>query len=327
MKIKRILVYGELEKERLHPVSLELLSKAKEIFPESDVQFGIVVLGSGIGSAVAEARKSGVDLVYHLDDDRLSVFHPEYFAAALIQAVKAFDPDLLLMGATYGGEELAPALGIRLKTGVAAHCTDIRLTKDGKLAQLVPAFGGKVIGEIFTPNTRPQIASIKPGMFLASPQEDKNASLSTLDGSLLNSVPNRIRVKGVNRKELSSLPVEKAEVVVCGGYGIGSMEHWSSLEKLAEKLGGAVACTRPAIDAGWVRDESSMIGTSGKSIRPKVYIGVGISGATHHICGMKDAGLIVSINSDPNAECFTVSDFKVTGDGNMIVRNLLEALG
>ena len=327
MNIRKILIYGEQDKGRLHPVTLELLSKAKELFPGEDVKMGMAILGSRVDGVVDEARKTGIDAVYIMDDKRLSLFHPEYLSAALAETVKSFDPDLLLIGATSAGEELAPSLGIRMKTGVAAHCTDLKLTEEGKLAQLVPAFGGKVIGEIFTPKNRPQIASIKPGMFLAVPQTKKNAVRYVLSSSILDNIPERIRIKGVNRKELSRLPVEKAEVVICGGYGIGGAENWNALEKLAEKLGGAVACTRPAIDAGWVCDESSMIGTSGKSIRPKVYLGIGISGATHHICGMKDAGMIVNINSDPKAECFNVSDYKVTGDGNLIVRNMLEALG
>ncbi len=326
MKKKKILIYGELEKGNLHSVFFELLSKAKEIFTDEDVYFGAVVLGNNIDSAATEAKNSGIDAVYTLDDQRLAVFQPDYFREALAAAVYEFEPDLFLIGATYAGEELAPALGIRLKTGVAAHCTDLRLTEDSDLAQMVPAFGGKVIGEIFTPNTRPQIASIKPGMFLSVPQKARDSVHYILNNSLLDAVPERIRIRGVNKKEISKMPVEKAEIVICGGYGIGSMENWNALEQLAEKLGGAVACTRPAIDAGWMEDEGSMIGTSGKSIRPKVYIGIGISGATHHVCGMKNAGLIVNINSDLNAESFDVSDYKVIGDGNLIVKNMLNEL-
>ena len=136
----------------------------------------------------------------------------------------------------------------------------------------------------------------------------------------------RIEMLGFEQKAAVRLPVESAEVVVCGGYGVGSKENFGNLEKLAGMLSGAVGCTRPAVDAGLMEDETNMVGTSGKSIRPKLYIGAGISGAAHHVCGMKDAGTIISINNDPEASIFEASDYKIVADADTIIQAIIRQL-
>jgi electron transfer flavoprotein alpha subunit len=139
------------------------------------------------------------------------------------------------------------------------------------------------------------------------------------DPSLLEAVNSKITARKIEQRTFEGVPLEKAPVVICGGFGVGSPENWRQIEKLAGLLGGAAGCTRPVVDQGWVEDERQMIGTSGKTVRPKVYIGSGISGATHHVCGMKDSGVIISINMDKDAEIFGVSDFKIIADGASVI--------
>jgi electron transfer flavoprotein alpha subunit len=326
MSIKKVHVYAEIANSKVNPVYFELISKAKSLFKADDLKLACVSAGSSIQDAVEEIKASGVDIIYAIDDGRLKIYNPEYYCAALEAAVKEFDPDVFLIGATAIGEEIAPTMGLKLKTGVAAHCMDLIMKEDGQLAQMVPAFGGKVIGEIFTPNTRPQIASIKPGIFAAHELEANECQVVEIDKSCLDSVKSKIKAISIEEKKSAKMPIEKAQVIVCGGHGTGSKENWDKLEKLASLLGGAVGCTRPVVDSGWVEDESAMIGTSGKSVRPKLYIGCGISGATHHVCGMKDSGTIININSDADAEIFNVSDYAVVGNGSEIISKLIELI-
>lgn len=324
MENEKIMVFAELQNGKINSAAIELLCKARELFGE-DAQLAFAIAGSYIDAQVRELEASGADAIYFMDDARLEHYHPDYTAAAAIALTETFDPDVLLIGATSLGEELAPVLGSRFGTGVAAHCVDLTL-KEGLFMQMVPAFGGKVIGEIYTPGRRPQIASVKPGIFQATPMEQRACKSERVSSDVLDSVNSAITYIDSEHREFEGLAVEKAEMVVCGGYGIGSEQVWTSLEQLASLLGAAVGYTRPVVDSGWVADERGMIGTSGKSVRPKVYLGFGISGATHHLCGIQDAGTIISVNSDSEAEVFKASDYTVKVDASKVIDALIKAI-
>ncbi|HWQ77189.1 MAG TPA: electron transfer flavoprotein subunit alpha/FixB family protein [Anaerovoracaceae bacterium] len=326
MKNKKILIYAELKNSRVQNSSLELLTKARQIFREDGTEIAFTVAGDDVGEAVKELSASGADAVYVIESGLLKIFNIDYYSAALMNAVKEFAPDVLLISATTFGEELAPTLGVKLKTGAAAHCVDLKVNEEGNFIQMVPAFGGKVIGEIMITKAKPQIASVKPGMFSAEKQEARDCRVVWMDGGAVETCPSKIRAIKVSEREPDSLPLENAEVVICGGVGVGSKENWDDVITLARLLGGAAGNTRPAVDEGWVDDEQNMIGTSGKTLRPKVYVGVGVSGATHHVCGMKDSGVVISVNSDLNAEIFKVSDYKAVADGPAVVKELIGIL-
>lgn len=262
--------------------------------------------------------------------------NPAAAADFLEKTVREECADVLLIPVSSLGEETAPALGIRLKTGVAAHCIEIREAADGELAFMVPAFGGKVVGEIFIPGAepgKPAIATLRPE---ALQKLDRSIfpEIITVSGDDAEKVKHTECAAGVEQEgftvtgytpgENTAEALDKAEIVFCGGFGIGGSENWRKIEELAAGEGGAAGCTRPVVDAEWGPDEYSMIGTSGRSIKPKVYVGFGISGAAHHLCGIQNAETIISINSDKNADMMAASDYVCVQDAGAILDELLK---
>ena len=297
------------------PVCVQLLGKAKEVF------------GDGPEYVMLRARRTHNIALEQMD-----------------KAVREEEPELVFIGATALGEEIAPALGVRFETGVAAHCVDIKVNEEGRLTFVIPAFGGRAFGEIFIPDAKagkPAIATVKSGMF-AEPDGagdadgyaaercriidiDAMAEAGTISRG--SKAQGAFRMVSAKPREHSAGNIVSADIIVCGGYGLGSEEVWRKLEILAEKLGGAAACTRAALDAGWGCAEDSMIGTSGRAVRPKVYIGFGISGAAHHTCGITGADTIISINNDKDAEIFASSDYKGVFDAEKVIDALLGEIG
>ena len=326
---KKIWVHAEVVDGKIVNVAFELLSKARELaeaMGETEVE--ATLLGSGLEQEAASLAEWGATTVYLADDPELQMYSPLTFVPILADLAAKHQPDIYLFGATAIGSALGPAVAARLKTGTAAHCVDLRINEDKKLVSLVPSFGGKVVGEILCPGKNPQMASVKPGIFTKKGSTPVPLRIEKLDTSNAPNWKNNTQgLKPVNvvRRPPQGLPLNEADVVVCGGFGIGSQENWQLLEKLAQYLGGATACTRPAVDEGW-SGEHAMVGTSGQSIRPKVYIGFGISGATHHICGMNESGVVINVNRDEEAPIFQVSDVRIVADVNHILPLLVEAV-
>lgn len=316
-----------------HPrVALELLGRARLLAGRINEVRGdrpgvwAVAVGAGGGSGHGELYRHGADGVIEVCHPLLEDHRTDLHSSALADLVKEREPEIVLFGATAWGSEVAPTVAARVKTGLAAHCADLRINDRGLLVQSVPAFGGKVLGEILCPLRRPQMASVRPGVFPAVPLDSPAGGRAVTVRPEMTPGHERIKVLEVQGKEISGRPLEEAEVVVAGGWGVGSRENWEVLEELAELLGAAVGCTRPALDEGWTAGDHTMIGTSGKNVRPKVYLGFGISGATHHVVGMKDSGLVISVNTSPTAEIFQYSDIKVVADAPAVARALAEEI-
>jgi len=323
----KIWIFAEQTEGKLAGVTLELLGKARELALQSaEAEISAVLLGEGVEGLSATLFNYGARRVYLADDARLCLYQHTTYAPVLTALAKKEKPDIFLFGATALGSELAPTVAAQLDTGIAAHCVELRINEDGLLVSVVPAFGGKILGDILCPVHKPQMASIKAGIFPKPEPAPVNGEIVGIDLTLLEGVADGIKALRICREEPKGLPLEEAEVVVCGGWGLGSAENWRLVEELAVLLGGAAACTRPVIDEGWAPGEHIMIGTSGKSVRPKVYLGFGISGATHHVCGMKDTGMIISVNKDEAASIFEVSDYAVAGDLNKILPLLIEKI-
>jgi electron transfer flavoprotein alpha subunit len=323
-----IWIVAEQAAGKLAPVSLEILGQALRMAREAGgCEVAAVMIGKDAGGPASELASFGADKVYLVDDPRLSSYQNDTYGAVLTKLIAREDPEAVLFGASACGEELAPTVAARLDTGLGAHCTNLDILADGLLMMGVLGFGGRVHTEMFCPARRPQMASVKPGMFLPPPRAERKGTVVRENASaLLEGEKIRLRVVNVVRMEPEGVPLEGADVVVAGGFGIGGKESWALLEDLARELYGAVGCTRPALDEGWTAGEHTMIGTSGKTVRPKVYLGFGISGSPHHMVGIRDAGVIVSVNSDPRSPVFESSDFGIVSDFRKIVPALLREI-
>lgn len=322
---KKIWVFAEQVNCVLDRVTLELLTKAKELAGSlsGETEVDAVLLGNNVKNICGILANYGAEKIYLAEAKELGLYNPMLYAPIITKLVQQEKPEIFLFGATAIGSELGPTVAAQLKTGVAAHCVDMRIDENEQLVATVPAFGGKILGEILCPDTRPQMASVKPGIFVQGEEEQHEPNIILMDISEFKAYTLPLKAVKIDKKEMEGVPLDKAEVVLCGGYGLGGKANWEKLEKLAALLGGAAACTRPVVDEGWAPGEHVMVGTSGKSIRPKAYIGFGISGATHHVCGMKDSGLVISVNWDEKAAMFEVSDVGITADLNKILDQLI----
>jgi electron transfer flavoprotein alpha subunit len=320
----QIWVFIEQRRGVIHDVGLELLGKARELADASDAQVTALLLGDGVTPLAHALISFGADVVLVADHPALEPYRLLPYTQALVEACRGHRPDIFLFGATSLGVELAPRLAARLQTGLSAHCIDLQLDADGHLLQMVPGWGGGVVATIKTPDHRPQMATVMPGVMKKLQPAPRSGQVIPLNLSedLDRSGP---QVLDIHREEPQELPLETAEVVVAGGFGVGGPEGWQRLEELAKLLGGAVGATRPPVDEGWAAEEQ-MIGQSGKTVRPRLYIGVGISGMSHHVVGMEEAEFVVAINTDPKAAIFEVADLAIVGDQREILPLLLAEL-
>ena len=306
-----IWVFCEQRNGKLHEVGLELLGKGRELAEQAGTRLTAVLLGHKVGGLPQVLLDHGADRVLLADDPQLASFRLLAYTHVLAQLAASEHPAILLLGATAMGMELAPRVAARLRTGLCAHCIDLRLDADGRLLQVVPGWGGGVLATIACPDHRPQMATVMPGAMRALPRTPREGEIVQV-ALELPGVELGPEVLDVQQEEPHGQPLEKAEVVVAGGFGVGSKENWALVQELAAVLGGAVGATRPPVDEGWA-SEGQMIGQSGKTVRPSLYIGLGISGVMHHVVGMDQSGHIISINTNPKAEIFDVSDVAVVG--------------
>lgn len=323
---KEIWVFAEIADGATVPVYKELLCKAHELAEGmGNTRVCSVVLGNNIQDVTASVATMGGDTVYSVDHEKLSHYESNNFAVALEHLIRTYNPDMVLVGATALGAELAPTVAAKCKTGLAAHCVDIRLGED-RVNCMVPAFGGRVISEIYIPNTKPMMASVRSGILTAYDLPAKEAKIICADASFLNEYVVKEELVSFTPNLSNGKKLEEADVVVCAGRGIMTEPVWKHLQELAEKLDAGIGYTRSFADTGLVPDESNMIGTSGKSVKPKVFLGFGISGAAHHVCGMNKSGLVITVNKDSKAKKFQFSDYGIVGDADKMICALLEKL-
>jgi electron transfer flavoprotein alpha subunit len=321
MEKPQIWVFMEQRGGVLHEVGLELLGKARELAEASGATVAALLLGANVAPLADRLIAHGADLVLVAEHPLLEPYRLLPYTSVLAKACQEYHPPILLFGATSMGMELAPRLAARLHTGLSAHCIDLSLDAHGNLLAMVPGWGGGVVATIKCPEHRPQMATVMPGVM-------KKGEPSRRSGQVINlTIAEDLDVSGpevleVHREEPKARPLEQAEVVVAGGWGIGGKEGWKLVKELARLLDGAVGATRPPVDEGWA-SEDQMIGQSGKTVRPRLYLGVGISGMSQHVVGMEGSELVVAINSDPQAPLFEVADIVIVGDYREIIPPLL----
>lgn len=313
---------AEQRNNQLLGVSLELLGKARDMADSCKGKAVALIFGHGIDNLSARLADGGAHQVLAVDDPSLLHYRPDLYPALAANLAEKYRPDIFLFGATAVGRDLAPAVAAKLGTGCSADCCDLQLEPGGLLLQIVPAFGGRVMATIITPEHRPQVATVRPGVFTVPEARYIKGSIKKPDVDIPSG---RLHLVDAVWARGAEADLGRARVVIAGGAGVKDREGWTLLGKLAEAMGGVLGGTRPAADAGFIA-EDRMIGQSGQTIRPDLYFGIGISGDIQHMVGIQDARVIVAINRDPRAPIFKQSDFGITGDYREIIPPLLENL-
>ena len=324
MSDRKIWVYIEQEGGKAHQVSWELLGAANRLTAElegSEVEG--VLLGHNVAQIAKEAYRYGANRVYLIDDPALEKYRNLPYAVGASQLVEKYHPEIFLVGATILGRDLAGSIATRVRTGLTADSTELAIDENKKiLAATRPTFGGNLMATILCQTKRPQMATVRPRVLpLPAPLPKANGELIT--------EPLKMKEEDVPVKVVRFIPsevqfnIEYANVIVSGGRGVGSPDGFKLLQELADLLGGVVGASRPVVDAGWLTHEHQ-VGQTGKTVRPKLYIAAGISGAVQHRVGMSGADFILAINTNPNAPIFQIADLAIVGDLYEVVPELIE---
>jgi electron transfer flavoprotein alpha subunit len=321
-----IWVFAEQRHGVLAPVTAELLGEARRLAEPLGVKVAAILLGDRVADLSEALLASGADKVYVAEHPLLQDFLEETYAAALTELALKYQPEIILAGATYLGRAFIPQVAASLKTGLTADCTAFAIDLEKRLLlQTRPAFGGNIMATIITPRTFPQMATARPGVFKPiTPAAKTGGDVVHVElASLAGSPRSRFVATVVEIKE--RIPLSAAEVIVAGGRGLKDEKNFKLLEELADLLGGAVGATRGAVDADWI-PYAHQIGQTGKTVSPKLYIAVGLSGASQHVVGMQSSDIIVAINKDPQAPIFQVADVGLVGDLFEIVPALIQEI-
>lgn len=345
---KDVWVFAEQRDGKLMNVALELIGEghrlAREISDTTNVC--ALLVGNKVDHLAEECYAYGADKVYIIEDPLLANFTTDGFTKVMVDAMKEYKPEIVLYGATHIGRDLAPRVAARLNTGLTADCTrlDVKVSSymdyaiknttldvatldpnstDTGLKQTRPAFGGNLMATIICPKTRPQMATVRPGVM------QKREVVEGAKGELIRVAPviaeSDIRTKVVeivkSAKELVSLT--DAEIICSGGRGLGDASGFELIKKFADKVGGVVGSSRAAVDSGWI-DHAHQVGQTGTTVKPRIYFACGISGAIQHLAGMQTSDIIVAINKDPDAPIFEVADYGIVGDLYKVIPEIIE---
>ena len=318
-----IAVYADQTEGEIHPVTCELIGKARELAAVIGQPVYVLLIGSGMDEAAQRLRRYGADKIYVFDDPQLKYFRCEPYAAVFTHFVNTVKPGSILVGATTVGRQLAPRVAARLKTGLTADCTVLEMNENSDLSQIRPAFGGNIMAHIKTPNHRPQMATVRYKVMRAPQRSDPSGEVIRCSCAGLD-LSSGVEVLRIARKEQEQF-IEASDVLVAAGRGIKKEEDLAMLETLAGLLGGQLACTRPLAERGWI-DAKRQIGLSGRTVRPKLIITAGVSGSVQFAAGMNNSDTIFAINSDPNAPIFKIAHYGIVGDLYGIIPELIRKI-
>lgn len=334
---KGVFVFAQQVDNEINSIAYELIGKGKELAKDLGTEVTAMLLGSDVKGLADKLAEYGADKVIVVDDPELKNYRTEPYAHAIASIINEFKPEIVLVGATAIGRDLAPCVSARVKTGLTADCTVLEIgdfplqpipgkeQKHNQLLMTRPAFGGNTIATIACPDNRPQMATVRPGvMQKIAPIAGAKANVVEFNPGF---TPNDKYVEILNIvKEVSDVvDIMDAKILVSGGRGVGSAENFKMLDDLAAVLGATVSCSRACVDAGW-KPKELQVGQTGKTVRPNVYFAIGISGAIQHLAGMEESDIIIAINKDETAPIFDVADYGIVGDLNKIVPALTEKL-
>ncbi len=321
-----ICVVAEQHDGTVHPVSLELMGKAVQLARQLSTDVSCIMAGSNIESLAETLIFHGADRIFLVSAPVLKYYRTAPFVRAVAKVIADTKPEIVLTGATVQGRDMAPRLANIFRTGLTADCTALDIDPEtGILIQTRPAFGGNIMASITTPFHRPQMATVRPGVMEASEDKRRTGNITRISFQE-DPVDALVELLQIEKKSRKTVSIENSTVIVSGGRGLGGAENFVFLEKLAELLSGSVGASRAAVDMGWISHDYQ-VGQTGKTIKPKLYIACGISGAVQHLAGMDNSDVIVAINKDPKAPIMSVANFALTGDWKSVVSELIEILG
>ncbi len=317
-------VIGECIGNKLHPVTVELIGEGRILADRLKKQLVVVMMGNDIEEEAKKLLTYNIDILYCINHPLLKNFSNDAYVKTVVDLIKEKKPEIVLVGATSIGRDIAPRIAARLGTGLTADCTKLEIDeKDQKLLMTRPAFGGNLMATIICPKNRPQMSTVRPGVM-------KKAVPSPLGKKSMVIVEPKLTKEDIRTEFIEFIPptehrvdLTEADIIVSGGRGLKSAENFSLIRELAEVLGGEVGSSRACVDAGWI-DQAHQVGQTGTTVRPTLYIACGISGAVQHIAGMGESKFIVAINTDKNAPIFEICDYGVVGDLKEVIPAMIE---
>jgi len=320
---KGVWVFAEQRDGELQKVSLELLGKGREIADKLGVELTALLIGHNVEGMSKELAAFGADKVLLADREELAHYSTDGYAKVIADLANAHKPEIIFIGATYIGRDLGPRVAAKLSTGLTADCTALDIDpENNNLMMTRPAFGGNLMATIVCGDNRPQMSTVRPGVFEKLAKDDSKAAVVEKANFELTASDIRTKVLEVKKIVKEVEDIIEADIIVSGGRGVGSKENFAMLKELAEALGGSVAGSRAAVDNGWV-DKAVQVGQTGKTVRPTVYVACGISGAIQHLAGMQDSNYIIAINKDADAPIMKAADVALVGDFQKIVPEMV----
>lgn len=323
---KGVWVFAEQREGALMPTVFELLGEGRKLANTLGVELAALLLGNGVESLCDELGAYGADRVILAESELLSDYNTESYAKVVCDLVTERKPEIMLIGATNIGRDLAPRLSARLYTGLTADCTALEIDPETKgLLQTRPAFGGNVMATIVTPNHRPQMSTVRPGVMKKAAYDPSHKAIIDRASFELSESDIHTKVIETVKSLKQTVNLVEAEVIVAGGRGVGSAEGFKLIEQLAEVMGGVVGASRAAVEAGYIGADHQ-VGQTGKTVRPKIYVACGISGAIQHLAGMQNSECIIAINKNADAPIFSAATYGIVGDLHKVIPMLIEEL-
>ena len=324
---RNVWVFIEVVRGKIKGVSLELLGQGRKMADDLGEKLVAIIPGNEIEDFAKMAIHYGADEAIVVDQKELKDYSTDGYTKAMCTLIKKYNPAVLLIGATNNGRDLGPRVSSRMQTGLTADCTELGVDSETRLVKWTrPAFGGNLMATILCPDHRPQIGTVRPGVF-KKPEEDTGRK-----GEIIHETvefgPDEIRtriVEVITEAGGADVNLEDAELIVSGGRGVGGPEGFEVLKELADEIGAQIGASRAAVDSGWI-SSLHQVGQTGKSVGPKIYIACGISGAIQHVAGMSSSDVIIAINKDPDAPIFNIADYGIVGDLFEIIPELTKRI-
>ena len=321
---KGVWVFAEQRQGKLMFTSLELLGEGRKLADKLGVELSAVLLGHEIDNICEELIHYGADKVIYANHKLLQNYTTDGYTKVITNLVNEKKPEILIIGATNIGRDLAPRISARLNTGLTADCTKLDIDEEQRiLLQTRPAFGGNIMATIITPKHRPQMSTVRPGVMKKLEIDMSRKGIVENVKIDLKQEDIRVNVEEIVKSAKQIVNLVDAHYIVSGGRGLGNPEGFKLIKELADALGGVVGSSRAAVDSGWI-SQDHQVGQTGKTVRPIVYIACGISGAIQHLAGMQNSDCIIAINKNPDAPIFSVADYGIVGDLYKVVPMLIE---